>query len=268
MLDAFGVERTDISKKQTQNITYVREAPPTAEEKRRARYALGGAAAGIAAGLTQTPVIGGKFRGAVSGARGAVKGSMEVNRMVGGSKARGAINAARNAPSGAKGGVKSWKGYKLSTSGIGNMMVRTYAPVLGAYGGAVAGEGVGELRNQQLKLRNKKRKVSKGLPSYLKQVKAGKAMLPNRQENQVAQWKLDSNKSGNAARKMVARKDFSGAQNNVYAGKQTAAFNKMPRINGMVDRTSYPGNGWVGGPASRKLRNADKGGFKTQLTGR
>jgi hypothetical protein len=193
---------------------------------------------------------------------------MEVNRLVGGSKARGAINAARNVPAGAKGGVKSWKGYKLSTNGIGNMMVRTYAPVLGGYGGAVAGEGVGELRNQQLKFSNKKRKVSKSLPSYLKQVKAGKAMLPKRPENQVAQWKLDSNKSGNTARKMVARKDFSGAQNNVYAGKQTAAFSKLPREGGMVERTGYPGNGWVGSQASRQLRNANKGGFKTQLTGR
>lgn len=263
MLDAFGVERTDISKK-TEHLN----RKPTAEEQRKARYGLGGMAAGIAAGFTQTPVTGGKFRGAVSGARGAVKGSMEVNRMVGGSKARGAINAARNAPSGVKSGVKSWKGYRLQTKGIADTAFRTYAPVFGAYGGTVVGEGVGELRNQQLKLSNKKRKVSKGLPSYLKQVKAGKAMLPNRQENQVAQWKLDSNKSGNAARKMVARKEFSGAQNNVYAGKQTAAFSKLPRTGGMVERTGYPGNGWVGSQASRQLRNADKGGFKTQLTGR
>jgi hypothetical protein len=110
--------------------------------------------------------------------------------------------------------------------------------------------------------------IYKGLPSYLKQVKAGKAMLPKRQENQVAQWKLDSNKSGNATRKAMARKDYSSAGNNMLAGKQTAAFSKLPRTGGIVESTGYPGNGWVGSQASRQLRNANKGGFKTQLTGR
>lgn len=262
MLDAFGVERTDISKKQTQNVTYVREAPPTAEEKRRARYALGGAAAGIAAGFTQTPVIGGKFRGAVSGARGAVKGSMEVNRMVGGSKARGAINAVRNAPEGAKGGVKSWKGYKLSTSGIGNMMVRTYAPVLGAYGGAVAGEGVGELRNQQLKLSNKKRKVSKGLPSALR----GGKRIAGPGADIIGRTMQGANWSGKQASKQMA---MQRTRSPGYRQGQAGGFIKQGRDQ---KRVRFQREQWMGtDPATRQmvdtraLRNADMGGFKGQF---
>lgn len=262
MLDAFGVQRTDISKKQTQNITYVREAPPTAEEKRRARYALGGAAAGVAAGLTQTPVLGGKFRGAVTGARGAAKGSMEVNRLIGGSKARGAINAARNVPAGAKSGVKSWKGYKLSTSGIGNMMVRTYAPVLGAYGGAVAGEGVGELRNQQLKLRKKKRKVSKSLPSALR----GGAIMRGAGSNIIGRTMQNANWSGKQAAKQIAmqrtrspkfRQGMAGGF--IQQGKQQKSVRFQrdqwmgtdPNTGKMID--------------TRATRNANMGGFKGQF---
>jgi hypothetical protein len=187
---------------------------------------------------------------------------MEVNRLVGGSKARGAINAARNVPAGAKGGVKSWRGYKLTTDGIAEMALRTYAPVWGAYGGGIAGAGVGELRNQQLKFSNKKRKVSKRLPSALR----GGAIMRGAGSNIIGRTMQNANWSGKQAAKQIAMqrtKDPGFRQG--MAGKFIAQGKQQKGVR-------YEQKQWMGtDPTTGKMvdtratRNANMGGFKGQF---
>ncbi len=257
MLDAFGVERTDISKGNIKK--------PTKEELRRKdNYTFGGMAAGVAAGLPFTPVIGGKIRGAVKGTKTAVKGSYELQRIVGGSKASSTVRAARNAPAGAIGGYKTGPRRPNDGGSYTKELNRSYAPIYGLYGGMAGGITAGNVRNQKLRAKKEKAPVSKGLPSALR----GGNRISGPGADIIGRTMQGANWSGKqAARQLSSKRPASGST--AFRQGQAGGFIKQGKDQKSVrfQRQQWMGTDPTTGKMvdTRGLRNANKGGFKGQF---